>query len=64
MLPIVIVARQKDNAVATGGSKVRAGDPGSAKYSPLAQITAQNVKELKIAWRHAAVVRQNQIAGR
>jgi glucose dehydrogenase len=55
LLPIAIGAAQNDNAVASGGSKVRAGDPGSTKYSALDQITAQNVSRLKIAWRHAAI---------
>ncbi len=31
------------------------GDPGSRKYSPLDQITKENVRNLKIAWRRPAV---------
>jgi quinoprotein glucose dehydrogenase len=27
------------------------GDPGSTKYSPLAQINSDNVKQLRVAWR-------------
>src|SRR5436190_7802903 len=30
-------------------------DPGSTKYAPIDQITAANVKNLKIAWRSPAV---------
>ena len=30
-------------------------NPASTKYSPLDQITASNVKQLRIAWRHPAV---------
>ncbi len=37
---------------ATGGEwHYYGGDAGSTKYSPLAQINAGNVRELKIAWR-------------
>jgi glucose dehydrogenase len=52
-LPIVGAIAQKDGANRAAGARV--GDPGSTKYSPLDQITAGNVKNLKIAWRHAAV---------
>ena len=31
------------------------GDLGSKRYSPLAQITAENVKNLRVVWRHTAV---------
>lgn len=31
------------------------GDAGSMKYSPLDQINASNVKNLRIAWRHLAI---------
>jgi len=31
------------------------GDAGSNKYSPLAQINASNVKNLRVAWRHLAI---------
>ena len=32
-----------------------AGDPGSTKYSPLAQITPENVGELAVAWQWVSV---------
>src|SRR5262245_25517690 len=31
------------------------GDDRATKYSPLDQINAANVKELRIAWRHPAI---------
>ncbi len=41
---------------ATGGEwRSYAGDPGSTKYSPLAEITSENVGNLAIAWRWASV---------
>lgn len=54
LLPMAIVSGHKESAVAAG-SKVPYGDPGSTRYSPLDQITAENVNQLKIVWRHAAV---------
>lgn len=37
-----------------------AGDSGGMKYSPAAQITAENVKDLKVAWRWASADRDVQ----
>ncbi|MEQ1896883.1 MAG: PQQ-binding-like beta-propeller repeat protein [Vicinamibacterales bacterium] len=37
-----------------------AGDAGGMKYSPLAQITKDNVKELQVAWRWASADRDVQ----
>ena len=34
------------------------GDAGATKYSPLDQINAANVRNLRIAWRHPAVPRE------
>src|SRR5437667_4443263 len=31
------------------------GDPGATKYSTLDQITAANVKDLRVAWRHPGI---------
>ena len=37
---------------AAGGQwRAYGGDNGNTKYSPLDQITRDNVKDLKIAWR-------------
>ena len=41
---------------AAGGEwRSYAADPGSTKYSPLAEITSENVGNLTIAWRWASV---------
>src|SRR5262249_51515227 len=39
----------------TGEWPYYAGDIRATKYSPLAQITKENVKQLRIAWRRPAV---------
>jgi quinoprotein glucose dehydrogenase len=49
------VRAQKDGGIETARAALGAGDPGSTKYSPLDQINADNVRHLKIAWRHPAV---------
>ena len=56
--PAVIVASTlwvggaagQKGAPANGEWRRIGGDGGSTRYSPLDQINAQNVKELKIAW--------------
>ena len=42
-------------AAADGEWRYYSGDIGATKYSPLAQITKDNVKNLRIAWRRPAV---------
>jgi glucose dehydrogenase len=42
-------------AVGSGEWRYYAGDIGATKYSPLAQITKDNVKQLRIAWRRPAL---------
>src|SRR5947207_15660584 len=52
-----VVALQSSNAVvaqrgaANGQWPAYGGDSGSTKYAPLDQITAENVKELRVAGR-------------
>ncbi len=47
-VPSVTSAQQ---GAAGGEWRSYGGDTGSTKYSPLAQITAQNVGDLEVAWR-------------
>src|SRR6202521_4633628 len=48
-------------AIRTQGNPARAewtyygGDKGATRYSPLDQITRENVKNLRVAWRRPAV---------
>ena len=42
-------------ATTEGEWRYYSGDIGATKYSPLAQITKENVKNLRIAWRRPAV---------
>jgi quinoprotein glucose dehydrogenase len=39
----------------TGEWRYFAGDIGSTRYSPLAQITKENVRQLRVTWRRPAV---------
>ena len=34
--------------------RVTGGEPGQSRYSPLDQITRENVKSLRVAWVHHA----------
>ena len=47
-VPMAAAAQQ---GAAGGEWRSYAGDTGSTKYSPLAQITPENVGELAVAWR-------------
>lgn len=49
------LTRGQRGAAGTGEWAYYGGDPGATKYSPLAQITQENVKDLRIAWRRPAV---------
>ena len=51
------VGAQRDRQAqsATGDWPFYGGDVRATKYSPLDQITAANVKNLRIAWRHPAI---------
>jgi glucose dehydrogenase len=51
------VGAQRDRQAqpARGEWRFYAGDERATKYSPLDQITAANVKNLRIAWRHRAI---------
>ena len=52
LVALPVVAQQG----ATGGQwRAFAGDPGATKYSPLDQITKDNVGDLRIAWRRPSV---------
>ena len=42
-------------SASTGEWRYYSGDIGATKYSPLAQITKENVKQLRIAWHRPAV---------
>src|SRR5215813_15396196 len=42
-------------AASTAEWRFYTGDMGGTKYSPLAQITKENVRQLRIAWRRPAV---------
>ena len=48
-------AADKDPGASPGESLYYGGDEGAKHYSPLDQITASNVQNLKVAWRHAGV---------
>jgi len=56
--PSLVTAQQRD-AVA-GEWRAFTGDPGANRYSPLGQITADNVKDLTVAWRWPAADRALQ----
>ncbi|MFL6624404.1 MAG: pyrroloquinoline quinone-dependent dehydrogenase [Sulfurifustis sp.] len=43
---LIAIAASADD----GGWPTYGGDPGGSRYSPLAQITPANVKQLKVAW--------------
>jgi len=47
--------RSQSGTGKTGEWRDYAGDKGLTKYSPLDQINASNVKNLRIAWRRSAV---------
>ena len=48
---IAIAQRPASNSVAAGEWRYYAADAASTKYSPLTQITPDNVGQLEIAWR-------------
>ena len=51
LAPVMLAAAVAAQQGAAGGEWRRiGGDAGSTRYSPLDQITAQNVKNLRIAW--------------
>ena len=49
-----LLAQGRSEAV-NGEWRYYTGDLGSKRYSPLAQITAENVKNLRVVWRRTAV---------
>src|SRR4029079_394845 len=49
LLSVGIAGQQQQSAVANGEWR-RTGGDGNTRYSPLDQINATNVKNLKIAW--------------
>ena len=49
-----LLAQNRDGG-ANGEWRYYTGDLGSTRYSPLAQITAENVKDLRVVWRRTAV---------
>ena len=49
-----LLAQSRDGG-ANGEWRYYTGDLGSTRYSPLAQITAENVKNLRVVWRRTAV---------
>src|SRR6476619_6574350 len=53
----VVAAAQRPSPVSVAATEWRyyAGDAASTKYSPLAQITRDNVKDLEVAWRWSSV---------
>src|SRR5690348_11144770 len=56
VLPLALIAVAPTAMVAQRGAasgewRYYAGDAGSTKYAPLDQITRDNVKNLRIAWR-------------
>ncbi|HEY2465869.1 MAG TPA: pyrroloquinoline quinone-dependent dehydrogenase [Steroidobacteraceae bacterium] len=51
-LLLVLVAAVAHSAEAPDGWSAYGGDPGGSRYSPLAQITAKNVSDLKVAWTY------------
>jgi quinoprotein glucose dehydrogenase len=55
VLLITAVAAQQRDPGKSGEWAFYGGDVRATKYSPLDQINADNVKELRIAWRHPAV---------
>ena len=52
---LVIAQRPAPSSVAAGEWRYYAGDAASSKYSPLAQITRDNVSGLEVAWRWSSV---------
>ena len=51
MALVAITLRADDRSLANGEWRVYSGDNGARKYSPLDQITRDNVGGLRIAWR-------------
>ena len=51
LLPIASLATWAQTGSAGADWRYTSGDAGGTKYSPLAQINASNVNQLKIAWR-------------
>jgi len=50
----MIPVQGQQGTPATGEWRVNGGDSGSTRYSPLAQINAENVKNLQVVWRWKA----------
>jgi glucose dehydrogenase len=49
------MAAPRDRKLAGAEWPYYGGDPGATKYSTLDQITAANVKDLHVAWRHPGI---------
>ena len=56
LLVVTIVSMPVGGQAGAAGGEWRyyGGDPGNSRYSPLDQITRENVKDLKVAWRWKA----------
>src|SRR6476619_4392399 len=50
LLLVLATGIESQRGAANGEWRRIGGDAGSTRYSPLDQITAQNVRDLKIAW--------------
>ena len=57
VIAAVVAAAQRPSPVSLAATEWRyyAGDAASTKYSPLAQITRDNVNDLEVAWRWSSL---------
>ena len=51
LIAAAIASPAAQQGAANGEWRAYAGDPGGTKYAPLAQITKDNLGDLRVAWR-------------